>query len=64
MNTKQQLHIALSAALGLGVVALVLVIVLGLSGNLSPGVCIALLVSVFVYGALVLRRLQRTGRVA
>ncbi len=58
MNLTQQRSIALSAALGLGAVALLVVLVLGAAGALDIGTVIALLVAVVVYGVLVLGRLR------
>lgn len=58
MNPTQQRSIALSAALGLGAVALLVVVALGATGALDIGTVIALLVAVVVYGALVLVRLR------
>ena len=59
MNPGQQRRVAGSAALGLVVVALLLVLVLGVTGQLGIGAVIGLLIAVAVYGSLVLWRLGR-----
>ena len=61
MTTSQQQRIALSAALGLGAVALVVVVVLGLTAQLDLGTAVGLLLAVVLYGALVLHRLRRSA---
>lgn len=59
MNEQQQRRIALSAAFGVGVICLILIAVLSLTGSLTTGTVVSLSLAVIAYGYLVQRRLRR-----